>query len=48
MQNLTAEQRSEIIRDYAKRLLQNKDLIVETNNKDLELARKNSKYFLFC
>jgi gamma-glutamyl phosphate reductase len=43
LQGLSAEQRSEIIRDYADLLLKNKDAIVEANNRDMDLARKNSK-----
>jgi gamma-glutamyl phosphate reductase len=43
LQGLNAHQRSNIIKDYADRLLKNKDQIVEANNRDMDLARKNSK-----
>jgi gamma-glutamyl phosphate reductase len=43
MQTLEPEKRSKIIKDYARSLLDNAKLIYEANNKDLELAKKNSK-----
>jgi gamma-glutamyl phosphate reductase len=43
---LSSEQRSEIIRDYAKSLLDNKGQIIDANNKDLEAAKKNSNFYL--
>jgi len=42
MQTLEPEKRSKIIKDYAQSLLDNAKLIYEANNKDLELAKKNS------
>ena len=43
LQSLTSEQRSAIIEDYAKRMLDNSKAILEANKLDLELAKKNSK-----
>ena len=42
MQNLSAEKRSNIIKDYARSLLDNVKAITEANNLDLDLAKKNS------
>ena len=42
LQSLTSEQRSAIIEDYAKRMLNNSKEILEANKLDLELAKKNS------
>ena len=43
MQTLSSEQRSEIIENYAKLLLDNKAKIIEANQLDLDLAKKTSK-----
>jgi delta-1-pyrroline-5-carboxylate synthetase len=42
MQTLSAEKRSQIVKDYAKSLLDNVKLITEANSLDLELAKKNN------
>ena len=42
MQALSTEQRSEIIEDYAKRLLDNVKPILEANKLDMDLAKQNS------
>lgn len=47
LQSLTSEQRSAIIEDYAKRLLDNSKEILEANKIDLDLAKKNSKIKFF-
>ena len=47
LQTLTAQQRSSIIEDYAKRLLDNSDEIIEANKIDLDIAKKNSKLYFF-
>jgi len=44
LQALTSDQRSAIIEDYAKRLIDNKNLILEANKLDLDLAKKNSNF----
>ncbi len=43
LQTLSAEKRSDIIMSYANKLLENQNLILEANKKDLELGKKNSK-----
>lgn len=48
LQSLTSEQRSAIIEDYAKRLLDNSKEILEANKIDLDLAKKNSKIKFSC
>ncbi len=44
LQALSAEQRSAIIEDYAKRLLDNSKQILNANKLDMDLAKKNSKF----
>lgn len=42
LQQLKPEERSEIIRDYAKRLKENTKKIIEANNIDIKLAKENN------
>lgn len=42
LQNITPDERSAIIESYANSLVKNSKAIIEANNLDLELARKNS------
>ena len=44
MQTLSAAQRSEIIKSYAQKLLDNTKAITEANQLDLELAKKNGEF----
>ena len=45
LQSLSAHERSNIIEKYAQSLLDNSKAILEANKLDLDLAKKNSKYF---
>ena len=42
LQTLSADKRSKIIRDYAKSLLENSEMISEANKYDIEIAKQKS------
>ena len=42
LQTLSAEKRSDIIMNYADKLLENQSLIIDANKKDLDIAKKDS------